>query len=119
MTALGIAVATVAAFVISSGFYAVVPATGPAADRPAPWQILVEVLRSAVTAGLVAGLLRATGHTSAIAGALLGLALWALPVVLLTGSVVWEKVPVRSAATHAGDWLLKLVAIGAIVGAFA
>ena len=42
-----------------------------------------------------------------------------LPLVLLSGSVVWERVPVPRAALHTGDWLVKLVAIGALVGAFA
>ena len=45
--------------------------------------------------------------------------LWALPVALLAGSVLWEAVPIRSAVLHAGDWLIKLVAIGAVVGWFA
>jgi len=49
-------------------------------------------------------------------GALLGAGLWTLPVVLLIGSVVHESTPSRSAALHAGDWLVKLVALGAIIG---
>ena len=49
--------------------------------------------------------------------ALLGLALWiGIVVVLLIGSVYHEKVPVKLAAIHAGDWLLKLVVIAIIVG---
>ncbi|BCJ70274.1 DUF1761 domain-containing protein [Polymorphospora rubra] len=127
MPALAISAATVAALVISFAFYAIAPAgpaartgpTEPAADRPAAWQIAVELLRGAVTAALVAGLLRAAGWNGPAAGALLGLVLWALPLVLLTGSVVWERVPVRSAVLHAGDWLIKLIAIGAIVGVLA
>jgi hypothetical protein len=115
---MGIAVATVVAFVLSLGFYALVP-TGAADEKPAPWQIGVELLRSALVAALITGLLRAAGWQGAPAGALLGLALWVLPVVLLTGSVIWERVPPRRAAPHAGDWLIKLVAIGAVTGAFA
>jgi len=49
----------------------------------------------------------------------LGLAalLWVgFPAVLLTGSMQWERVPPVTAAMHAGDWLLKLVLIGVIVG---
>jgi len=38
--------------------------------------------------------------------------------VLLSGSVMWDKVPWRIAATHGGDWLLKLLVIGAVVGAW-
>jgi hypothetical protein len=122
MLALAVVVATVVAFVLSFVFYSVAPAAadGPASEeRPRPWQIVVELLRSAVVSGLVTGLLVTSGWNGAGQGALLGLALWALPVVLLAGSVLWEKVPVRSAALHAGDWLVKLVAIGAILGLFA
>lgn len=146
---LGILVATVAAFVISLGFYSLVPAGGDGAAagggdggeagrgdggeagggergeagggataKPEAWRIGVELLRSALTAALVTGLLRAAEWDGAATGALLGLALWTLPVVLLAGSVIWERVPPRRAAPHAVDWLLKLVAIGAIAGAF-
>jgi hypothetical protein len=47
------------------------------------------------------------------------LVLWvAFPVVLLAGSVRWEDVPTKLAAIHAGDWLVKLLAITTIVGLF-
>lgn len=43
--------------------------------------------------------------------------LWiGFPFVLLTGSVMREKVPPVTAMLHAGDWLLKLLVIAAIVG---
>ena len=125
MIALGIGVAAVAAFIVSSVYYSLMPAvptaTGdiPESGRPAPWQIAAELVRSAITAGFVAGLLRAGEWDGAAAGALLGLVLWVLPFVILTGSVVWERVPVPRAALHIGDWLVKLVVIGALVGAFA
>lgn len=46
----------------------------------------------------------------------MALALWAaFPLVLLTGSVVWENVPPALAAIHAGDWLAKLMVIAVIV----
>ena len=124
MIALGIGVAAVAAFIVSSVYYSLMPAvptaTGdiPESGRPAPWQIAAELVRSAITAGLVAGLLRAGDWDGAAAAALLGLVLWVLPFVILTGSVVWERVPVPRAALHIGDWLVKLAVIGAIVGAF-
>jgi hypothetical protein len=128
MIALGIGVATVAAFIVSSVYYSLMPgvptATGdiPESGRPAPWQIAAELVRSAITAGLVAGLLGAGEWAGewdgAAAGALFGLVLWVLPFVILTGSVVWERVPVPRAALHIGDWLVKLVVIGALVGLF-
>lgn len=124
MVVIGIVVAAVVAFVLSSTYYALVP-TGRAdggtatGGRPAAWQVAVELLRSTLVAWLLAGLLLAAGWGGAGQGALLGAALWVLPVVLLAGSVVWEQVPVRTAASHAGDWLVKLAVVGAIVGAFA
>jgi hypothetical protein len=43
--------------------------------------------------------------------------LWAgFPLVLLTGSVIWEKVHPATAAMHAGDWLIKLLLIAVIIG---
>jgi hypothetical protein len=45
------------------------------------------------------------------------LALWAgFPPVLLTGSILWDKVSPVTALLHASDWLLKLVVISVIVG---
>ncbi len=46
--------------------------------------------------------------------AALGVGLWlwvGFPVVLLTGSMLWQNVPWQLAAIHSGDWLIKLVLI--------
>jgi hypothetical protein len=49
----------------------------------------------------------------------LGLVLFAgFPFVLLTGSVLWDKVDWRLAAIHGGDWFLKLLVISLIIGLF-
>lgn len=46
----------------------------------------------------------------------IGLFLWiGFPVILLTGSVLWENIPWKVAAIHAGDWLVKLLVISVIV----
>jgi hypothetical protein len=43
--------------------------------------------------------------------------LWlGFPLVLLTGSMIWDRVPTVTALLHAGDWLLKLLVISVIVG---
>jgi hypothetical protein len=43
--------------------------------------------------------------------------LWVgLSAVQWVSSIVWENVPVQMAAIHAGDWLLKLIIIAAIIG---
>ena len=121
MTALGIVIAAAAAFVISAAYYGAAPATPlsePLPQRPMSAVVFVELLRSLAVAALIGGLLAAADWTGALEGGLVGLSLWVLPVVLLAGSVFHEGVPMRRAALHAGDWLIKLVAIGAIVGLF-
>ena len=84
---------------------------------PAAWVLPVELARSGAVATAVALLVGATGARGRGSAARLGLGLWgAFPVVLLTGSVVHERVPWRLAAIHAGDWLAKLLLIAAVVG---
>lgn len=72
----------------------------------------VEIVRNAAVAAVTAGLAAMAGIDS-IAGAVrLGVTLWVgFPVVILAGSVFHERVPLQLAVIHAGDWLLKLVAI--------
>lgn len=123
MTALAIALAGVASFILSGVYYAVVPSPVAADEQQPPKrsiavQVVVELLRSGLVAALVAGLMTAATFSGVAAGVLLGLSLWVLPLVLLAGSVFHEGTAVRTAAVHAGDWLLKLVAIGVIVGLF-
>jgi hypothetical protein len=125
MIVVGLVVAAVAAFVISSVYYAVATPVerrvlGAAAidrGRPQPWKVLTELLRTAVVAGVFAWI-AARPELASLPGSL-GLAalLWVgFPAVLLTGSMLWERVPPVTAAMHAGDWLLKLVLIGVVVG---
>ena len=84
---------------------------------PAAWVLPVELARSAAVATAVAVLSGSTGSRNPGSAARLGLGLWgAFPVVLLTGSVVHEKVPWQQAAIHAGDWLVKLLLISVTVG---
>jgi len=121
-----VAIAAVAVFVVSSVWYiALTPievrVLGPAAPdrggRPAPAKALLELVRSAVVATVMAGLARALDLHGVGSTLLLGLVLWVgFPLMLLTGSIMWEKVPPVTAALHAGDWLIKLIVISVIVG---
>ena len=73
--------------------------------------------QSAAVAAAVAVLADRTRANGPLASARLGVGLWgAFLVVLLTGSVVHEKVPWQQATIHAGDWLVKLLLISALVG---
>src|SRR6266852_5640604 len=47
----------------------------------------------------------------------LGVWLWiGFPVLLLSGSLMWQNVPWMLAAIHAGDWLVKILLIAVILG---
>ena len=121
---LAIAVAAVVVLVVSTVYYIVFTsqlkrlsaAYADASGSPEPWKVLVELVRSFAASTVVAGLVSLIGVTD-IGGAIqLALALWiGFPVVLLTGSVIWEKVPPMLAAIHSGDWLLKLLIISVVV----
>lgn len=123
---LAIAVAAVAAFILSGVWYGVFggqlaelhPAyadSGP----PSAKDVIVELARNLVVALVLAWLVDEIGLDVWAQAALLGFALWiGIVVVLLIGSVYHEKVPVKLASIHAGDWLLKLVVMAIIVGAW-
>lgn len=107
----------VASFVISSVWYSVLDRDRAADGRPSPLMIVAELGRSALVAGAVVGLAKAMDTTSVGPLLLLALVLWvAFPFVLLSGSVMWDRVPVGTAARHGGDWLVKLLVVGTIVG---
>ncbi|MFD0883813.1 DUF1761 domain-containing protein [Streptosporangium algeriense] len=125
---ISVIVASIVAFVLSSTYYALLtPAEkrllGERApdrgDRPPPLKILLELARGLVVATVIAGLARYAGLTDVWSTVALGLVLWVgFPAVLLTGSMMWERTPAVTAALHAGDWLIKILVISAIVGAW-
>jgi hypothetical protein len=85
--------------------------------RTPAWKVLVELARSLVVVAVVAGFAEQIGIETWAGAVLLGLAAWiGFPLVLWTGAVIWENVPRKLAAIHAGDWLLKLALIAVIVG---
>jgi hypothetical protein len=123
---LGIAIATVASFVFSAILYGAPPvsrlvsrSSTPRHGIPTAVQMLLVVLRSLVTAVVIAGLMLTAGWHGAAQGALLGLALAPFPAMLLLGGIVHENTPVALASVHLVDWVAKLVIIGALVGIFA
>ncbi|HEX9624771.1 MAG TPA: DUF1761 domain-containing protein [Streptosporangiaceae bacterium] len=126
MIVFGIALAAVAAFIASSAYYAGASPVerkvlGDAAldrGRPTAWKIVAELLRTTLVAAIFAWVAAQADRLSFPDAVPLALVLWVgFPVALLTGSVAWEKVAPVTAAMHAGDWLLKLLLIAAIVGA--
>ena len=95
---------------------------GATADAPADtarlpaWKILVELVRSLVVAAVLAGLAAKLEIVDWTGAAQLGFAMWiGFPVVLLSGSVIWENVSWKLAALHGGDWLVKVLVIAVVV----
>ncbi|ADJ43357.1 hypothetical protein AMES_1534 [Amycolatopsis mediterranei S699] len=120
---IAVLVTSVAAFVVSSAWYL---AFGPvwarlspagAVARPSPWRMGAEFARTVALVVAFALLVGAVG-VDGVPGALgLALLLWAgFPVVILAGSVLHERVPVRLAALHAGDFLAKIAVVAVLLG---
>ncbi|MBW8763930.1 MAG: DUF1761 family protein [Microbacterium sp.] len=125
MIALGILIATIASFIASAVLYAIPPVSRlvtrtstPRPGIPVALQMLSVVARSLLASFLIAGLMTAAGWHGPAAGALLGLALSVLPLVLLFGGVVHENTAVPTAGIHLLDWIIKLTLIGILVGLF-
>lgn len=125
MITLAIAAATLATFVASSAYYSLTQplekrVLGDAAldrGRPAPWQVATELARTLVLVSCYAWLAQQARLTTLPSGLLLAVVLWvAFPVVLLLGSMTWERVPAVTASMHAGDWLLKLLIVAVTLG---
>ncbi|MGH2590697.1 MAG: DUF1761 domain-containing protein [Actinomycetota bacterium] len=121
---IAVLVATVAAFILGGSYYAVlgdqlaqVSAAAASGGQPPPWKLGVELVRCLVLATVVAGLAAQGEIDEPAGGLLLGQALWiGFPLVLWTGALIHENTPFKLAAIHAGDWLVKLLVVGAIIG---
>jgi hypothetical protein len=116
-------VAAVAAFVLAAAYYMTLggqlaeqsEVTAAAGSMP-PWTVAVELTRGLLVAVVVAGLAAAAGIDGWTGGLLLGLALWiGFPIVLWIGAVIHEGASWKLAAIHAGDWMVKLLAVALIV----
>ena len=123
---LAIVVAAVAGFVASSAWYAVFgniwmelrgidPATAADMGTPA-WTMLFVVVQSLVVAFMLAYFVVRLRIVDWKVAVRLGALVWVFPVMMLLGSVVHENVPLRLAAIHAGDWLVKLLLMSVILG---
>jgi hypothetical protein len=119
-----VVVAAVAAFVAASVWYIVfgrqraeLSSAAASETRPPAWKMLVELARTLVLAAVLAGFAAQIGIADWAGAVRLAFALWiGFPVILLSGSVMYENVPWKLAAIHAGDWLVKLLIITVILG---
>ncbi len=79
-------------------------------------KLLVELVRCLLLAYVIARFVGLLGISSWLGAVHFGLFVWiGFPVILLTGSVLWDNVPWKVAAIHAGDWLVKMLVIPIIV----
>ena len=115
-------VATVVAFVLSGIYYSILSGPLAAVSEAAasdvgmpPWMVAAELGRNLLVATVVTGLAHYADVDGLRSGLLLALALWiGFPFVLWSGAMLHENTPRNLAAIHAGDWLLKLVAVAVI-----
>jgi len=120
---LAILVVAVVVFFVGFSYYAVlggqlaeVSDAVAAGEQPPPWKMAVEFLRGLILVAVVAGLASEAEIDEWTGGLVLGLALWiGFPFVLWTGAVIHENTPVKLAAIHAGDWLVKLLLVAVVV----
>jgi hypothetical protein len=125
---LAVIVAAVVAFVASSVWYVVfgkqLAKVSPVfaelqAQKPAAWRVLAVFAGSLVLSFVVAYVIGLKEDVTWMDAVGIGCLLWlGLSAVQWVSSIVWEKVPLTMAAIHSGDWLMKLVVISAIVGAW-
>ncbi len=123
---LAVVVAAVAAFIVSSVWYImfgkelakVSAAFAEALQKPPQlWKMLVVIAQSLVLALVLAYFIGLIGNVGWLGAVRVGVLLWiGLSAMQWVGSILWEKVPLKMAAIHAGDWLIKLVLIAVIVG---
>src|SRR5437016_14020920 len=95
------------------------PGAAMAGAKMPTGKLLIELVRCFVLACVVARLVALLGVSSWMGAVHVGLSLWVgFPVILLTGSVVWEHVRWGVAAVHAVDWLVQLLVSAISVGAW-
>ena len=120
-----VVVAAIVAFLGSFGWYILLgnelAKVSPAfaAQQPAAWKMLAVFAGSLVLAFVVAYVLALIGNINWTGAVGIGFLLWVgLSAMQWLSSIVWENVPLKMAAIHAGDWLLKLIIISTIVCAW-
>jgi uncharacterized protein DUF1761 len=123
---LAVAAATVAAFFLSSTWYIIFGkarmellrdrgATGDVRKTP-PWRILLELVRSFVFACVLARIVVLAGIHGWSEGLVFGFLVWlGFPFMILSGSVLWDRVSPKLAAIHVGDWFVKVLALSVIL----
>ncbi|MGH8941172.1 MAG: DUF1761 domain-containing protein [Actinomycetes bacterium] len=123
---IAIFVASAVAFVLGGFYYAIlgkqlatVSESAAVGESMKPWQFAIELLRCIILTTVVAGLAAMIGTDGWLDGLALGLLLWVgFPLVLWIGAIIHEHTPMKLAAIHGGDWLIKLPVIAVIVSSW-
>ena len=124
-------VATVAAFVLGWLWYSPLlfykpwmrlrgldPVAAMTGAKMPMGKLVIELLRCFVLSYVIARFVALLGVSSWMGAVHFGFFVWlGFPVIILTGSVLWENIPWKVAAIHAGDWLVKMLVIPIIVTA--
>jgi predicted Co/Zn/Cd cation transporter (cation efflux family) len=122
---LAVVVAAVVAFVGSLVWYIlwgqelakVSKAFAEAQHQRQPWKMLFVLAEHLVIALVVAYLIAHLDLTGFAHAVILGVLLWlGFSATQWVSSIIFEREPLKKAAIHGGDWLLKLVLIAVIVG---
>jgi hypothetical protein len=124
---LAVITAAVAAFIVSSVWYVVfsLAPTQPGSTSPdatsemniPPWKMLAEFGRSLIVAFVLARFIVLLDVSNWLDAVQFGAWVWlGFPTMILLGSVLWENVPWKTAVTHIGDWLVKLLVMALILG---
>ena len=122
-------VATIAAFVLGWLWYSPLlfykpwmrlrgkdPVAAMAGAKMPMGKLVIELLRCFVLSYVIARFVTLLGISSWMMAVHFGFMVWlGFPVIILTGSVLWENIPWKVAAIHAGDWLVKMLVIAIIV----
>ena len=95
------------------------PVAAMASAKMPGGKLVIELLRCIVLAYVIARFAALLGISSWMGAVHFGFLLWiGFPVILLIGSVLWDNTPVKVAAIHSGDWLVKMLVISIIVSAW-
>ncbi len=95
------------------------PVAAMAGAKMPAGKLVIEFVRCLVLAYVIARFVALLGVGSWMGAVQFGFLVWlGFPVILLTGSVLWENIPWKVAAIHAGDWLVKMLVIPIIVTAW-
>ncbi len=130
---LAVLVATIVSFVIGWAWYSPLLFVKPwmklrgmdfdaemAKGMKMPYGIMaVEFVSTLVVAYFIAEFAAWVGAVSVVGGLVLGFWIWlGFYATTMLGSVLWEKVPLKLYAIGAGRWLVSLLAMAAIIGAW-